>query len=175
MGVRIYDGNGNVLISDFIDPYEQTLGYTTAQWRTAQFEVGKLDLSQFSFTPSGYLLISPERNSTEAYQEKELTMYVDDVKLISLSTGLSGVRQTSEGISAFWDPASGHIFVNRIPSNTRTISLCDITGRVLQEVQVAGDKAVFDVTGKAPQVFIVRAVSSGGMAASVKVINYQPK
>jgi hypothetical protein len=170
IGVRIYDGNGNGLISDFADLYENTSGYSTAQWRTARFEVGKLDLSKFSFTPSGYLLISPERNGTEAYQEKELTMFIDDVKMNPLSTGFSGIKHTTQGLSAFFDPLTGRICVNRFPLNTRIISLYNITGRLLQEVLVSGDKAMLDVTRSSAQIFIVKAITSDGISESVKVI-----
>jgi len=55
------------------------------------------------------------------------------------------------------------------------IILYDITGRALQKVLLPGDKAVLDVTGKAPQLFLVRALIPGGKSASVKVIKYQPK
>jgi len=170
VGVRVYDGNGNYILSDFADPYEQTSNYTTAQWRTANFDLGKLDLSKLNDSAPGYLLISPERTGTEAFQEKELTMYVDDVKLISLSTGLSGIRQTAEGLSAFWDPVSGHILVSRIPMNTRMIILYDITGRALQKVLLPGDKVMFDVTPAATRFFIIKAITSGGISESVKVI-----
>jgi hypothetical protein len=85
VGIRLYDGvNASPLMLDYTDPNETTNGYTTAQWRTARFAVGKLDYSKYNFTASGYLLISLERNGTEAYQEKELVMYVDDVKMLSV-------------------------------------------------------------------------------------------
>jgi outer membrane lipoprotein-sorting protein len=85
VGIRLYDGvNTSPLILDYTDPNETTDGYTTAQWRTARFAVGKLDYSKYNFTPYGYLLISLERNGTEPYQERELIMYVDDVKMLSI-------------------------------------------------------------------------------------------
>ena len=117
IGVRIYDGLGNVLIVDFTDPYEITAGYTTAQWRTAQFAVGSLDLSKFSFTPSGYLLISPERNGTEFYQEKALTMYVDEVKMLPLSITAVETLQKKPGFSAFFDQFNELLLVLNFPSN----------------------------------------------------------
>lgn len=86
IGIRLYDGvNGdNRLMLDYTDPNETTNGYTTAQWRTARFAVGKLNYSQYNFTASGYLRILLETNGTEPYQEKELVMYVDDVKMLSV-------------------------------------------------------------------------------------------
>jgi oligo-alginate lyase len=170
VGVRIYDGNGNMLLADFTDPYEATSGYSTAQWRTAQFEIGKLDLSKFSFTPSGYLLISPERNSTETYQEKELTLFIDDVKMLPLSTGFSEITRSSTELTAFFDPLTSQICVTRSPLNTSMIRLYDTTGRILKEILVSGSRALIDISQEPPQVFIVKAITSAGTSKSVKVV-----
>jgi oligo-alginate lyase len=169
-GIRIYDGNGPFLLSDFTDPYEITTGYNTAQWRTAQFEVGKLDLSKFSFTPSGYLLISPERNGTEAYQEKTLTIYIDDVKMIPLSTRIPEIFRRNTDLAAFMDPASGRICVFNLPENTKEVRLYDILGHIVHEVRVSGDMAMLDVNKSASQVFIVKALCSDGTSKSLKVV-----
>ena len=120
--------------------------------------------------PPGYLLISPERNGTEAFQENELIMYVDDVKLLPLSTGFNLIKREAEGLSAFYDPLTGRICVTRLPLNTRMIRLYDITGRVLQEMMVPGDKAMLDVTRQSDRVFIIKAITSSGISESVKVI-----
>lgn len=168
-GVRIYDGNGNVLLVDFTDPYEITAGYTTAQWRTAQFAVGTQDLSKFSYTPSGYLLISPERNSTEYYQEKELTIYIDDVKLLPLSvTAVETIRKKSE-FSAFYDPLNERICVMHLPANAREIKLFDLLGHTLQTVEVAGDYALLDAGKQPNKLFIVQVTTANGSKSSLKV------
>ncbi|MEI7828217.1 MAG: heparinase II/III family protein [Prolixibacteraceae bacterium] len=169
VGVRIYDGLGNVLIVDFTDPYEITAGYTTAQWRTAQFAVGSLDLSKFSFTPSGYLLISPERIGTEAYQEKELTIYVDEVKMLPLSITAVETIQKKNSFSAFFDPFNERICVMNLPANSREIRLYDIMGRTLQTVLVSGDYALLDAGTTPNKVYIVQVLSSDGKNNSVKV------
>jgi hypothetical protein len=169
IGVRIYDGLGNVLIVDFTDPYEITAGYTTAQWRTAQFAVGSLDLSKFSFTPSGYLLISPERNGTEFYQEKALTMYVDEVKMLPLSITAVETLQKKPGFSAYFDPFNERICVMNLPANSREIRLYDLLGRTLQTVLVSGDYALLDAGTTPNKVFIVQVLSSDGKSNSVKV------
>jgi hypothetical protein len=170
IGVRIYDGNGNVLIVDFTDPYEQTANYSTAQWRTAQFAVGTQDLSKFSFTPSGYLLISPERNGSEAFQEKELILYVDDVKMLPLSTMAVETTKSDPSFSAFYDPKSDRICVRNLPENIRKVRLFDLMGRLLQEVMVSGDIVLLD-GGKTPgAVYIVQAIQSNGAGKSIKVL-----
>jgi hypothetical protein len=169
IGVRIYDGLGNVLIVDFTDPYEITAGYTTAQWRTAQFAVGSLDLSKFSFTPSGYLLISPERNGTEFYQEKALTMYVDEVKMLPLSITAVETLQKKPGFSAYFDPFNERICVMNLPANSREIRLYDLLGRTLQTVLVSGDYALLDAGTTPNKVFIVQVLSSDGKSHSMKV------
>jgi hypothetical protein len=169
IGVRIYDGLGNVLIVDFTDPYEITAGYTTAQWRTAQFAVGSLDLSKFSFTPSGYLLISPERNGTEFYQEKALTMYVDEVKMLPLSITAVETLQKKPGFSAYFDPFNERICVLNLPANSREIRLYDLLGRTLQTVLVSGDYALLDAGTTPNKVFIVQVLSSDGKSHSMKV------
>jgi len=170
IGVRIYDGNGNVLIVDFTDPYEQTADYSLAQWRTAQFAVGQQDLSKFSFTPSGYLLISPERNGTETYQEKELTLYVDDVKLLPLSTTTIGSLKDDPLFSAFFDPQSNRIHVRNLHENTRKVKLFDTMGRLLQEVLVFGDYAFIDAGNNSGPVFIIQVLTENGTAKSIKVM-----
>ncbi len=170
IGVRIYDGNGNVLIVDFTDPYEQTANYSTAQWRTAQFAVGKQDLSKFSFTPSGYLLISPERNGTEAFQEKELSIYVDDVKMLPLSTSSVESLQKSPDFYAFYDVKSKRIAVRNLPENTQIVRLYDLIGRLLQEVQVSGNYAIFNPRNNSNSVYIVQVISKNGIAKTTKVM-----
>jgi hypothetical protein len=171
IGVRIYDGNGNVIIVDFTDPYEITAGYTTAQWRTAQFAVGSQDLSKFSFTPSGYLLVSPERNGTEFYQEKELTMYLDDVKMLPLSITAVETLRKGQDFSAWYDPKTERICVMNLPADTRRVRLYDLTGRMLQEVQVMGGNVALLEAGKGTTaIYLVQVLNTKGESKSVKVI-----
>ncbi len=170
IGVRIYDGNGNMILVDFTDPSEQTYNYSTAQWRTAQFAVGQQDLSKFSFTPSGYLLISPERNGTEAFQEKELILYVDDVKMLPLSTSSFESLPKSPDFYAFYDAKSERICVKNIPENTRRIRLYDLMGRILEEILVSGDYALIDAGNTSTSVYIVQILSENGTSKSIKVI-----
>jgi outer membrane lipoprotein-sorting protein len=159
-----------VLIVDFTDPYEQTANYSTAQWRTAQFTVGAQDLSKFSFTPSGYLLISPERNGTEIYQEKELTLYVDDVKMLPLSTMAVETTKSDPSFSAFYDPQSDRICVRNLPENIRKVRLFDLMGRLLQEVMVSGDIVLLDGGKTLGAVYIVQAIQANGSGKSIKVL-----
>lgn len=170
IGVRIYDGNGNVLIVDFTDPYEQTANYSTAQWRTAQFALEAQDLSKFSFTPSGYLLISPERNGSEAFQEKELTIYVDDVKMLPLPTLAVELPKNDPYLSAFYDPASNRIHVRSLPENTRKVRLYDLMGRLLQEVLVSGDMVLIGERTTPGAVYIIQVIQANGSGKSIKVL-----
>jgi len=170
IGVRIYDGRGNMLLVDFTDPYEGGSGYSLSQWRTAQFAVGSQDLSKFSFTGSGYLLISPERNGTEAYQEKALTMYVDDIKLLPFPTvGIEHVTSKPD-FYAYYDSKSELIYVKNLPQKIKTIRLFDLTGRKLQEVRVTGDIAILDPGKYSGRLFIVQVLTSDGKGNSIKVI-----
>jgi hypothetical protein len=170
IGVRIYDGNGNMLLVDFTDPYEQTYNYSTAQWRKAQFAVGSLDLSKFSYTASGYLLISPERNSTETYQEKELTLYVDDVKMLPLSATAVESIKNNLNFSAFYDTESERICVKNLPENAQKIRLYDLMGRMLQEVLVSGNIALLDINKTSRSVYIVQVLTENGFSKSIKVV-----
>jgi len=171
LGVRIYDGNANnFLLMDFTDPYETVYGYSTAQWRTAQFPVGNLNLSNFSYTPSGYLLISPERNGTEIAQETELIMYVDDVKMLPLSTAVRQLPKNNIQFTAFYDAASNRICVLNLPTDTRVVRLFDIMGRKLHEIDVFGDRAMLDPGQSPSKVFVVQVQSTGGSGKSVKVV-----
>lgn len=170
IGVRIYDGNGNMLVVDFTDPYEQTYNYSTAQWRTAQFAVGQQDLSKFSFTPSGYLLISPERNGTEAYQEKELTIYVDDVKMLPLIPTALETREKGKSFSAFYDSRTKRISVSNLPDNTRKVRLFDTMGRLIHEVLVYGNYASIEAGNNSTSVYIVQAINADATTQSLKVI-----
>jgi hypothetical protein len=170
IGVRIYDGSGNMLLVDFTDPYEITAGYTTAQWRTAQFAVGSLDLSKFSFTPSGYLLISPERNGTEPYQEKGLTMYVDDVKLLPLSTTGIELLKNNFSFTGYYDSKSGRVCVLNLPENSRKIRVYDVMGRFIDEVLTLGNVAMIDINCSSSSVFIVQVLTSDGNRQSIKII-----
>jgi hypothetical protein len=159
-----------MLLVDFTDPYEITAGYTTAQWRTAQFAVGSLDLSKFSFTPSGYLLISPERNGTEPYQEKGLTMYVDDVKLLPLSTTGIELLKNNFSFTGYYDSKSGRVCVLNLPENTRKIRVYDVMGRFIDEVLTSGNVAMVDINSSVSSVFIVQVLTSDGNRQSIKVI-----
>ena len=170
IGVRIYDGKGNYLLVDFTDPYEQTYNYSTAQWRTAQFAVGQKDLSKFSYTASGYLLISPERNGTEAFQEKELTLYVDDVKMLPLIPTALETLVTGQSLSAFFDRQSNRIIARNLPENTRKVRLFDTMGRLLNEVLVFGEYAMIDAGNHSTSVYIVQVITENGTAKSIKVM-----
>jgi hypothetical protein len=170
-GIRIYDGNGsNFLLADFTDPYESTYGYSTAQWRTAQFEVGKLNLSNFNYTASGYLLISPERTGSEIFQEKALTIYVDDVKMVPLTTHIVEKAGRDIAFTAFYDRSSNRIAVMNLPEKTRMVRLYDITGRKISEVEVYGSVAMLDTVGSSALVYIVQAITTDGSGKSVKVV-----
>ncbi|MFZ4454598.1 MAG: heparinase II/III domain-containing protein [Bacteroidales bacterium] len=168
IGVRIYDGIGNVAMVDYTDPNEQTANYSTAQWRTVQFAVGKQNISKFSYSPSGYLLITPEREVTEAAQEKELIMYVDDVKLLPLPTSLPIVK-TDNSITAYYDPSSNRICVRNLPENTKQVKLYNITGQLIDNVLVAGDVALLDCRQNAGRFYLVQAVNQNGSAIAIKV------
>lgn len=170
IGVRIYDGNGNMLLVDFTDPYEQTYNYSTAQWRTAQFAVGQKDLSKFSYTASGYLLISPERDGTEVFQEKALTLYVDDVKLLPLIPTTLETLKTGQSLSAFFDRQSNRILVRNLPEHTRKVRIFDTMGRLLNETLVFGEFAMMDVGNNQASVYIVQAITENGTDKSIKVI-----
>lgn len=171
LGVRIYDGNtGNFLLMDYTDPYETLYGYSTAQWRTAQFAVGTLNLSNFTYTASGYLLISPERNGNEIFQETELVMYVDDVKMLPLSTAVRQIPQNNMQFTAFYDAGSNRICVVNLPQDTRVVRLFDIMGRKLHEVDVFGDRAMLDAGQSPSSVFVVQVQNDAGLAKSVKVV-----
>lgn len=170
IGIRIYDGSGNMILSDFIDPYEQTANYSTAQWRTAQFAVGSLDLSKFSYTASGYLLISPERNGTETFQEKELTVYVDDVKMLPLSTSSIESLPKRLDFYAFYDAKNERICVKNLPENTKRVRLYDLMGRILQEVLVHGNYAMMEAGNNSNSMYIVQVLSGNGIAKSIKVM-----
>ena len=169
VGVRIYDGNGNVLIVDFSDTNEGTAGYSTAQWRTAQFAVGSQDLSKFIYSASAYLLISPERNGTEYYQEKALTMYVDEVKMLPLSITAVEYLQKKTDFTAFYDPSNERICVLNLPANSKEIRLYDILGRTIRVVRVSGDYALIDAGKTQNKVFIVQVLTSDGKGRSIKV------
>ncbi len=169
VGVRIYDGNGNMLVVDFTDPGESTTGYSTAKWRTAQFAVGAMDLSKFNYTASGYLLISPERNGSEAFQEKALTIYVDDVKMLPLSaTVVKSLKETSE-LSAFYDRKTDRIVVTNLPDETYLVKLYDIMGRIIQEVNVSGDVALLTPGETIVSTYIVQVLTRKGQVRSIKV------
>jgi hypothetical protein len=171
IGVRIYDGVGtSPLVVDFTDPYEQTYNFSTAQWRTAQFSVGQQDLSKFSFTPSGYLLISPERNGTEPFQENALTMYVDDVKMLPLISTAIEPREKGESFNAFYDSQSRRISVSNLPDNTRKVRLFDTLGRLIHEVLVYGNYAVMDTGNSTTSVYIVQVITDDGTTKSLKVM-----
>ena len=171
VGVRIYDGNGNVLIVDFTDPEESTPGFSTGQWRTAQFTVGSQDIAKFNFTASGYLLISPERNGAEAFQEKALTIFVDDVKMLPLSYTAVETLKKSITFSAYYDPKTERICVLNLPEDTRRVRLYDLTGRMLQEVQIlGGNVALLETGSRTTSVYIVQVVNAKGYGQSRKVI-----
>jgi hypothetical protein len=171
IGIRLYDGvNTSPLIVDYTDPYEITAGYTTAQWRTAQFPLGSLDISKYNFTASGYLLISPERNGTEAYQEKELIMYVDDVKMLPLSTAILEKINGISDFSAFFDRDRDRIIVINLPEKSRLVRLYDVMGRFIREVQTSGKSAILECADSTNSVYIVQVVSQNGTAKSLKVV-----
>lgn len=169
LGVRIYDGNGNMILVDYTDPYESAIINATKKWRTAQFAVGKQDLSKFNYTPSGYLLISPERNGTEAFQEKELILYVDDVKLLPLPTSASVQATNNNGVYAFYDPISERICVRNLPENTRKIMLFDFMGRALNEVSISGDFAMIYTNNNVNSMYIVQILTNDGGQKTIKV------
>jgi hypothetical protein len=170
VGVRVYDGNGNMLLVDFTDPDESLPGFSTAKWRTAQFAIGKQNLSNFNFNASGYLLISPERIGTEFYQEKALTMYVDDVKMLPVSTTAIDKLNSGPEFTAFYDNKSNRFCILHLPEDARLLRLYDITGRLLQEVQVSGDMALLTPGQSLSSMFIIQVVNSQGSRRSVKVV-----
>jgi hypothetical protein len=116
------------------------------------------------------LLISPERNGTETYQEKELTLYVDDVKMLPLSTSSIESLPESPGFYAFYDAKSERICVKNLPEKTRKIRVYDLMGRVLQEVFVSGNYAMIEAGNNSTPVFIIQVLTENGTAKSVKVM-----
>lgn len=170
VGIRVYDGNGNMVLVDFSDPYEQTNNYSTAQWRTAQFEIGTKDLTNFSYTASGYLLISPERNGTELYQEKALIIYVDDVKLLPLNNASAEPAIDKSGLYAFFDKGTSRIYVKNLPQWTTLVRLYNAMGAVVGEVTAMGTVAIFKSDETASRFYIVQVLKSNGQSESVKLM-----
>jgi len=168
IGVRVYDGDGNVVPVDFTDPHEKTANYSTAKWRTAQFAVGRQNLTNFNFSPSGYLLVSPEREFIEASQEKELTIYVDDVKMLPLPTS-SIMIKNDRSITAFYDPSSNRICVRNLPENTKQVKLFNLTGQLLEDVLVSGDVVLLNCKQNSGGFYIVQAIDQNGTAFAIKV------
>ena len=170
IGIRVYDGKGNALLSDYVDSNEGSTGYSTAQWRTAQFPVGKLNLSSFSYTPAGYLLISVERNTSEAFQQTGLIMYIDDIKMLPLPFTTVGDIVNEKGIYAFYDSKSERICVANLPDGGSKVYLFDIMGHVLQEVDAGGNFALMNPYKSLSMVYIVRVVPKHGIPTSIKVL-----
>jgi len=170
LGVRIYDGNGNYILEDYTDPNETAILNGTKQWRTAQFAIGAKDLSNFNYTASGYLLISPERNGTEAYQEKELILYVDDVKMLPLSTTGIDLMKSDLSFYAYYDAKTERICVTNLPEKTKKIRLFDLMGRLLQEVNISGNFAMLNSNKSSASVFIVQVITANGQRKSIKVV-----
>lgn len=170
VGVRVYDGLGNYVLVDFTDPYEQTVNYSTAQWRSAQFAVGAKDLSKFNYTASGYLLISPERNGTETFQEKELIMYVDEVKLLPLSATVVQRMSKTKDFSAFYDLQSNRVCVINLPEDSGIVRLFDYLGRKISETQVSGTMAMLQCGTNHSSVYIVQVLNNKGGSKSLKVV-----
>jgi hypothetical protein len=116
------------------------------------------------------LLITPERNGTEAFQEKELTIYVDDIKMLPLSTLAVELPKNDPYLSAFYDPASNRILVRNLPENTRKVRLYDLMGRLLQEVLVSGEMVMVGGMTNPGTVYIVQAIQANGSWKSVKIL-----
>ena len=168
--LRIIDGNGKTVGRRYFDSMENTSGYTTAQWRTAQVAFANIALTNFNFSPSsGYLLLSIENEATEIRQSKELTFYVDDIKLLPLSTSSMQRININPSVAAFFDPESRRISVANLPEKTIAIRLIDLVGRVLQDVRVSGDFAQLECPYTKGKVYIVQAILSDGSYKSVKL------
>jgi len=169
--LRIIDGNGNVLGRRYADPSESLADYSTAQWRTAQFAMGSLNLSNFRYSPSGYLMISLENDGTEALQEKELTMYVDDIKMLPPSTTAVESLAKKPDFKAFFDSKDERIYVLNLPESAKRIKLFDTIGRLLNDVQVYGDFAMLECNRSVSSVLIVQVIMADGSFQSVKVLH----
>lgn len=171
MYLRLLDGGGNILGKAYSDPDEGSPGYTTAKWRTAQFFLGNNpNLTKYNFTPNGYFKLSIENTATEALQEKELIVYIDDIKMLPLTTYAAEQIQKKQVLSAFYDPAANRICVFHIPENSRTVRLLDINGRLLNETRVSGELAYLECKSPPASFYIIQVIKAGGTSESVKLV-----
>ena len=100
----------------------------------------------------------------------DLIMYVDDVKMLPLSTAVGQIPQNNQQFSAFYDAASNRICVINLPQDTRVVRLFDIMGRKLHEVDVYGDRAMLDSGRSTSNVFVVQVQNAAGLTNSAKVV-----
>jgi len=170
VGIRIGDETGHIVFKSFTDPNESLPGYSTSQWRTAQFTLTASDVSALSATGSRYLLIQPNPNNNYNDQVGEIVMYVDDVKFIPLLSTIQDVPTISEQLTAYYDANSKQVFVEHLPPNCQKIMLYNVLGCKLQEVQVQGNEAILEVGKFSGSVLIVQAIGSDGKSSSAKVM-----
>jgi hypothetical protein len=57
-----------------------------------------------------------------------------------------------------------------LPSDSRAVRLYDMTGRMLQEVQVSGDIVLLEAGSKSKSIYIVQMITDKGYTKSIKVI-----
>jgi hypothetical protein len=169
VGIRIGE-DGHLIYKSFTDPNESSPGYSTSQWRTAQFTLTASDVSALSATGSRYLMILPNPNNNYNDQVGEIVMYVDDVKFIPLLSTIEDVPTISELLTAYYDSNSKQVFVQHLPQNCQKIMLYNVLGSKLQEVQVQGNEATVKVGKFSGSVLIVQAICSDGKSSSAKVM-----
>ena len=171
VGIRIGDETGHIVFKSFTDPNESSPGYSTSQWRTAQFTLTASDVTVLSTLGSRYLLIQPNPNNNYNDQVGEIVLYVDDVKFLPLPTINENVTTTSsEQLTAYYDSKNKLVYVQYLPLNCQKIMLYNLQGKKLQEMHVQGNEATMEVSKYSGSLLIVQAIGSDGKSSSAKVM-----
>ena len=152
VGIRLYPNSG-------LNTYTiVTLDMPGSQdWQTVRFDFSAL-VSTMTVSPK--LNFEVEKLLTPAGQNGTLTIWIDDIKLVSNSA--AGLNDTAERyqVISFIDSSNSFLKLQNLPTESCTIEIMNLSGITCRKYKSNSTSASFDVSGLSSGIYIVSCYSN---------------
>jgi len=152
VGIRLYPSSG---INVYTIVTADLQG--SPDWQTVQFNFSAL---ASTMTVSPKLNFEVEKTLTPAGQNGALSVWIDDIKLVSNSAaGINDISEQNQVIS-YIDSSDSFLKLQNLPAGPCTIELTNLSGIVCQKSKTSSINASIDVSALCSGIYLVSCYSN---------------